>query len=161
MIGGISMGKVYTIPKQNYVETITQHFGRFFHSPLYFDTQLPYMGTINFQALASAGYSIIEENVDYSEGTSISTKSDGTSRYFCIEPEVGDILRMYSPYISPAVLYSDSTLYRMVPCVVDSSILVRIYYNTGSSFDTWNIDLGKHPFTVTEDFYLSFYGKRN
>lgn len=160
MIGGISMSNIYTSPRQNNFEEIAQGFGRFFHSPLYFDTQLPYFGTFLITANASGSLSIGEENADYVNGTSISTVSDGTSRHFSIDLEIGSILKMYSPYISPAYLIDGGTTYRMVPCIEDSSILVRIYSSSGSTFDTWNPGSGNHPFGTTQEFYISFYGKR-
>lgn len=154
------MANVYTIPKQNYIEEIVQDFGRFFHSPLYFNTQLPYLGTISFMATSGSGLSIVEENVDYSNGTAISTEADSDSRHFCLQPEVGSILKMYQPYISPAYFIDDGDTYRLVPCVEDSSLLIRVYSSTGGTFDTWNPGSGDHPFTVTRTFYVSFLGKR-
>lgn len=154
------MGAIYTIPKQNYIETIVQNFGRFFHSPLYYNTQLPYFGTFAFEASSGDKLIIFEENQDYSNGTTLTTEADGTSRYFSIDTELGSILTIYSPYIAPSYFIDGGTQYRLVPCVQDSSVLIRVYTSTGSTFDTWNPGSGNHPFNSDQTFHVSFYAKR-
>jgi hypothetical protein len=154
------MADVFTIKNQNNIEGITQNFGKFFHSPLYYNTQHPYFGTVALKADATGTMSLWEENADYSNGTTLSTESDANSRYFSIKPEISDILTIYSPYISPAYFLDDGTQYRLVPCIGDSSILIRVYSSTGSTFDTWNPSSGVHPFSSDYIFYITFYGKR-
>jgi len=154
------MSNTYTIKKQNKYEEALQSFGRFFHSPLYFDAQLPYFGNIMLKTNSNGTLSIEEDSFDKISGSSVTGKFDTDSRYICIEPEVASVLKMYSPYISPSYLIDDNTQYRMVPTVEDSSILIRAYYSTGGTFDTWNIALGDHPFVADHTFFVSFYGKR-
>lgn len=154
------MSKIFTIPKQNNIENITQYFGRFFHSPLYFNTQLPYFGIFAFEAVSGDKLNTVEENPDYSNGTTLTTESDTNSRYICIKTEIGDILNLYSPSVTPNYFIDGGDQYRLVPCIQDSSVLIRIYSSTGSTFDTWNPGSGNHPFNDDHIFYVTFYGKR-
>lgn len=150
----------YTTQEQNKREVIVQNFGRFFHSPLYFNTQLPYFGTIALAITGGGAFSILEDNADATTDTIYSIENDGTSSYFCIDTEVSSILNLYSPYVSPNCFIDDNTQYRLVPCISDSSVLIRVYYSTGSTFSTWYDTGSSHPFVSDSTFFVSFYGKR-
>lgn len=151
----------YTVDDWNYLENIAQNFGRFFHSPLYYDVQSPYVGHLTIIAKANGTIDIYEDCPDSSTIITYTNNDTTTLSGFELCNNLGDNLQLYLPSISPDALQMDGTYWRLSSFIKnDSTLTFNSYYDSGGVYVEWYDQSRMHPFSTDATFHVMFYGKK-
>jgi len=149
----------YNFVDWNKYENILQYFGRYYHSPIYFKSQLPDFGSLTFRARSNGKLAIVNDNLSAETPTIISKYIDGSSHGVNIISDSAKYLSLYNPKISPEVLTDDGTIFRALPAVQDNTICVYWFYSNDGTYFNWE-STNNHPFITNRLFYLSYYCKK-
>lgn len=157
---GFSEKKRYTYEDWNNYETIVQYFGRFFHSPLYYGTQLPDFGTIKLLLKANGTIHVIEDYPGASVPTQVvKQKRHRTTNGISVVPWVSNILNLYAPVVAPDLVEQAGAVIRLEPFIEDNTVGITFRETALGIYDFWDKP-SSHPFNTDQYIYLSFYGKK-
>ena len=148
----------YSYTTWNSLETILSYFGRFYNSAYMYNNQMPKIYTFKYTCNISNPYLSIDENISdtYTDNSFITD----SSTFMGIALTKNYQLSLFGPVISPEFTQDDGTMYRIIPYISDTTVIVKYqYFNNGVYTDVTSLEK-YHPFTVPKSFYLSFYGKR-
>jgi len=119
---------------------------------------MPKIYTFKYTCNISNPYLSIDENISdtYTDNSFITD----SSTFMGIALTKNYQLSLFGPVISPEFTQDDGTMYRIIPYISDTTVIVKYqYFNNGVYTDVTSLEK-YHPFTVPKSFYLSFYGKR-
>jgi hypothetical protein len=150
---------LYTHTVWNRFENILQYFGRFYHSPYLYNTQLPKLNTIKIAMLQNSPYfEIIEDVYDVNIATTLSSSSDSSITSIVFDND--KYLTLFGSHISPNLVLDDGTYYRVSTSIQDNTVMLGYYYMSDGTNFPYTETNTTHPFVADHTFYLSFYGRK-
>lgn len=149
----------YTVSEWNKLEEILQDIGRFFHSPILYNAQVPCVNDMEL-IFGSGGNITFGTSYSDSSGAYAAVTDSSTYKGIAIIPSVGEYLTLYNPSISPNMFLDDGTFWRITTYAEDCTVYLQYYVSTGTDFTAWYNVNNEHPFVSDHTFKFVVYGKK-
>jgi len=131
---GLSAKKsLYTYEDWNMYENILTYFGRFYHSPLYFNNKTPFMYSVQFTTNDGLTFDILSDIYDSSYSSEIGFYGVGPDRIYITNDSI-KASTIYNVSVNPSYIDDVTSRYLIVPYSTDGTIYLVFYEQAGYDY---------------------------